>query len=433
MYDMESISRHFNDDLMKGRFGIELEGLRVTNTGKLALTPHPNKFNQYPFNRYITNDFSESQIEMITPCCTSLDQTYNILSKLHDIVDNNLYSREILWNQSIPCILPEPNKIPIAKFKGNENSEELINYRNNLLQRYDIKKQLISGVHFNFSFDNHVLHELHTQLNPEIKYNEFKNQVYLKIARNYQRYCWLIIYLTGASVGIHNTFTEESKKLAIVDDENKGYYNPYACSLRNSTIGYKNIVELYPNYEDVNSFVKDVREYISKDYISHSKELYSQIRLKPYDLQHPLTSLSNDGINYIEIRTLDINPFEKSGINKDDLKFLHLFMIYMLLLEEENNIKWQEEAIYNENIVAEAVYCQNTKLIENNKKINFKKAGLTHLENLTQLCNEIGYYDENLVANMIAKIKNPQLTYSQQLISSIKENGFINTHLNFAS
>lgn len=429
MYEMRSISQKFNDKITEGRFGLELEGLRVTKDGKLSLTPHPNKFNNPPYDQYITNDFSESQIEIITPCCSSLNQTYDVLSKLHGIVQKNLNPNEMLWNQSIPCILPSNDEIPIAKFEGNENSEELINYRKNLLKRYDIKKQLISGIHFNFSFDNKLLHEMHRKLNPEKQYNDFKNQMYLKIARNYQRYCWLIIYLTGASVGAHNTFTEESKKLAVVDDENEGFYNPYSCSLRNSTIGYKNIVDLYPRYDNVDSFVKDVMDYIKQGYISNAKELYTQIRLKPYNLESPLESLYNDGINYIEIRTLDINPFDRNGISKDDLQFLHLFMIYMLLLEENDNDEWLKEGINNENLIAELAFHKNTKLKENDRKINVKKSALNHLKNMAEISEDMNNYGIDVIATMKNRIEDPKQTYSQQLISLIKENGFINSQL----
>ena len=429
MYEMRSISKKFNERILEGRFGLELEGLRINKNGKLALTPHPTKFNQEPYSNYITNDFSESQIEMITPCHPSLDKAYDVLSKIRETVTSNLNPNEMLWNQSIPCILPSDDEIPIARFEGNENSEELINYRKNLLKRYDIKKQLISGVHFNFSFDNELLHEMHRKLSPEKKYNQFKNQVYLKIARNYQRYCWLIIYLTGASVGAHNTFTEESKKLAVMDDENEGFYNPYSTSLRNSTIGYKNMIDLYPGYDRIESFVKDVRDYIKQGYISNSKELYTQIRLKPYNLESPLNSLYNDGINYVEIRTLDINPFDKNGISKDDLKFLHLFMVYMLLLEENDNEKWLEEGISNENLIAELAFHKKTKLNENDKRINVKRSALNHLKNMSELSEDMGNYACDIISDMERRIKDPQETYSQKLISLIKENGYINGNL----
>ncbi len=216
MYGLESVWSGFGQDVVKGKFGVELEGLRVVKgEGSLALSSHPYIFNRLPFNRYVTNDFSESQLEIVTPCYSSLDRVYDVLLSLYDFVDRNLCSNEMVWNQSMPCILPGDEDIAIAKFRGNSRAEELIGYRRGLLKRYNIKKQLISGVHFNFSFDNGFLHGLYDRLCLDMVYNDFKNQVYLKIVRNYQRYCWLIIYLTGASVGVHDSFTDESRKLAV--------------------------------------------------------------------------------------------------------------------------------------------------------------------------------------------------------------------------
>lgn len=425
----------FGQDIVKGKFGIELESLRVVKgDAKLALSSHPSIFNCLPFNKYITNDFSESQVEIVTPCYSSLDRAYGMLCNLYGVVDSNLCSSEMLWNQSMPCILPDGGSIPIAKFRGNSDAVDLISYRNDLLRRYDVKKQLISGVHFNFSFDNGVLHSLYDRLYFDMGYNEFKNQIYLKIARNYQRYCWLIIYLTGASVGVHGSFTDESRKLAVEYDGNGGFYSPYACSFRNSSVGYKNIVDLYPDYSSVESFVGDIKSYIDKGYISHLKELYCQIRLKPYDLGSPLRSLYDDGINYVEVRTLDLNPFERYGISKEDLEFLHVFLIYMLIMEEDDdNECWQEEAVYNENIVAGCVYHKNTKLIENNRKVDFRKAAKKHIRNLYELSLQINPYGDDLISNMEDKVRNPNLNYSKRLISLIKEDGYINSQLDIMS
>ena len=65
---------------------------------------------------------------------------------------------------------------------------------------------MISGVHFNFSFSDYLIDKLFENNIEDISYKEFKNRIYLKISRNYIRYCWLIIYLTGSSIGFHKTY-----------------------------------------------------------------------------------------------------------------------------------------------------------------------------------------------------------------------------------
>ncbi len=192
-------------------------------------------------------------------------------------------------------------------------------------------------------------------------------------------------------------------------------------------------MDLYPSYDDVGSFVGDIRSYIGSGYISHVKELYCQIRLKPYDLVNPLRSLYNDGINYVEVRTLDLNPFERCGVSKEDLEFLHVFLIYMLFVEEDDNENWQKEAAYNENIIAELAYHKKTKLIENNKKVDFKRSAKKHMKNLSELSLQINPYGDELIENMRNKIKDPSLNYSKKLISLIEKNGYINSQLDLIS
>lgn len=144
-------------DIKKGRFGIEKESVRVNENGELATTPHPEIFGEKTENPYITVDFSESQIEMITPTVNSVEKAYDFLRNIHEIVATNLKD-EYLWSQSVPPILPSEELIPLGKFPQNK---ELEKYREKLALKYGRKKQLLSGIHFNFSFDDEFLKELY--------------------------------------------------------------------------------------------------------------------------------------------------------------------------------------------------------------------------------------------------------------------------------
>lgn len=184
------------------------DGLLFTTTpidGKLSLRPHPSVFGNKSSNPFITTDFSESQIEIITPTFDSIDEAYEVFTLLSDLVNTSLPEDECLWFQSLPCILPYSDKIPIAKY--DETGKDNENYRKELARKYGVQKQLISGVHFNFSFKEDIIKKLYAKTKTNYTYKEFKNEVYLKIARNYLRYVWLIIYLTGCSVGAHKTFS----------------------------------------------------------------------------------------------------------------------------------------------------------------------------------------------------------------------------------
>lgn len=415
-------------EILKGSFGIEWESLRVKNDGQLSLTPHPTVFGDKLKNPLVTTDFSESQIEIITPTFNKIDKAYDTFTILSDIVNNSLPDDEYLWLQSMPCILPPPNQIPIAKYPKEGKSSR--KYREKLAQKYGLKKQMISGVHFNFSFSDYFIDKLFENNIEDISYKEFKNRIYLKISRNYIRYCWLIIYLTGSSIGFHKTY--ESDKIPLMDkkDNDDGYYSSQGPSFRNGSHGYKNLKALYPSYDTVEEFVKDINIFIENRDLSEAKELYSQIRLKPKNPDDLLNSLINDGIEYLEIRTLDINPFYKCGLVKHDMKFLHLFLIYMLIKEESDYSNWQIEAKINEENTAEMGYSDNLRLLKDGKKVKFKDWACDIIEEMYEMCEELNFDKADLTLNlMYNRILNKNLTYGQRLLKLIGENGYINTHI----
>ncbi len=151
----------------------------------------------------------------------------------------------------------------------------------------------------------------------------FKDAVYLKVTRNYLRYRWLVIYLTGCSVGLHQSYIPGCvAQMSPVDDKGS-YLETTGPSFRNSACGYKNITPLFPDYTTVATFTRDVRGFMEKGYLSAPKELYTQVRLKSKEVADVLGSLEKDGIAYLEIRTMDLNVFDPCGIAKIDMTFLH--------------------------------------------------------------------------------------------------------------
>ena len=235
--------------------------------------------------------------------------------------------------------------------------------------------------------------------------------------------------MTGCSVGCHETFTKDCIKLTDCEDGYGGHYTTKGPSLRNSSIGYKNLIKLYPSYKNVLSFTDDLKSYLKKGVLIQAKELYAQIRLKPKDPQNMITSLINDGIQYVEIRTLDINPFYKCGLIKQDMKFLHIFLIYMLIKDESEYENWQEEAILNEENTAEKAYDSSMRLIKDGSEIILKDWALELINEMYIMCEELGIKKEKTLDLMYNRIKNPSLTYGQRLIKLVEKNGFINTHV----
>ena len=414
------------DEILAGSFGIEWESLRAKDEGKLSLTPHPEVFGDKLNNPVVTTDFSESQIEIITPTFHTIDKAFDVFSLLSDIVNSSLPEDEYLWFQSIPCILPYWDQIPIAQYSGEGKSSQ--KYREDLAKKYGVKKQMISGVHFNFSFTDDFLKKLNALEDPDLSFKEFKNKVYLKITRNYLRYCWLIIYLTGCSIGSHKTFSNECIHLMDARDDFGSFYSTKGPSFRNASCGYKNLIELYPSYDSVDEFVDDVNSFIENGDLSEAKELYTQIRLKPKNPKDLLNSLKNDGIEYIEIRTLDINPFYKCGLVKHDMKFLHLFLIYMLIKNESDYADWQKEAKINEENTAESAYVESMRLLRDGEEVTLKSWAADIINEMYGMCEVLGLDETSTLNLMLNRIADSNLTYGQRLLKLIKENGYINTH-----
>ena len=116
LYNLNVLKELSPEDIFEGGIGIEREGLRVNHNGELALTPHPQFFEPKLTNPYITTDFSESQIEIVTPTGASPEETYNMLSALTTAVHKNLREGELYWPQSVPGIVPAAAYDPYPSF-----------------------------------------------------------------------------------------------------------------------------------------------------------------------------------------------------------------------------------------------------------------------------------------------------------------------------
>ena len=422
-----NLSKLSSREILKGSFGIEWESLRAKGEGELSLTPHPEVFGDKLTNPLITTDFSESQIEIITPTFDTIDEAFNTFSLLADLVNSSLPEDEYLWFQSIPCILPYWDQIPIAQYSEEGISSQ--KYREDLAKKYGVKKQMISGVHFNFSFSEEFLRKVYSMGDDDLSFKEFKDGIYLKIARNYLRYCWLIIYLTGCSIGSHKTFSNDCLHLMDAKDDYGSYYSTRGPSFRNASCGYKNLKELYPSYDTVEEFTRDVNAFIENGDLSEAKELYTQIRLKPKNPKDLLNSLKNDGIEYIEIRTLDINPFYQCGLVEHDMKFLHLFLIYMLVKSESDYADWQREAKLNEENTAEKAYVDSMRLLRDGREVTLKSWAAEIINEMYGMCEVLGIDEGRTLNLMLNRISNPDLTYGKRLLRLIEEQGYINTHI----
>jgi len=413
-------------DLFRGQFGLEKENVRVDQEGKLALTPHPKAFGSKTDNPYIQTDFSESQIEMITPSFDSIEETYQFLNALQDIVSLEL-DGELLWTSSNPPILLDENEIPIAKMNDPIADE----YRKVLADKYGKKRQLLSGIHYNFSFDEQFLQKLYEVAGQGSVYKDFKDAIYLKIARNTLRYRWLLIYLTGASPVFDKTYMEQCVSLSHSDD-NKSYYFPNMNSLRNSECGYRNNKPFYVSFDSTSDYVHDLNSLIEQDDLLSEKEFYSAVRLKTAKRFNPLQELVDDGVAYIELRLIDLNPLYKVGISKDTMHFIHLFILFMLLKEDESfNIEDQKMAdLYHDQMMKQGI--DGVVNFSNGFYGTMKDMALACIDEMKAMVKLLQQDVEEWIKILNGekqKIMHPELGFAVQIKSHIQKSTYMKYHL----
>ena len=427
---LQNLKKLFNGkELLKGNIGIERESLRVNEYGMLSKENHPSVFGDKLKNPYITTDFSESQVELITPTFKSSEDTYNFLSNLYDISVLEIKD-EYLWPESMPCIIPEDESIiKIASFNDSIEGIEARVYRENLVKKYGIKKQLMSGIHYNFSFDENIIKKLFKNSNTKEDYKTFKDNLYLKVTRNYLRYSWLIIYLLGSSSLVHESYIKKDNDLEKISKDT--FSNVGAVSYRNGEGGYKNNIELFPDYYSVKGYVDSINKWVDKKYLQSHKELYSSVRLKAKDKKDLLNSLLEDGIYYLEYRNIDINPFDKCGVSLKDLTFLQLFNLFLLIKEESDYKFWQEEALFNQRVISK--YGNNDiNLKLDGEEVSKEKWALKILKEIEIINDELNLGKDEIISYEVSKVKDYKLTYSYKIIEKVKEEGYVNAHINLA-
>ncbi|MDO4535647.1 MAG: bifunctional glutamate--cysteine ligase GshA/glutathione synthetase GshB [Clostridium perfringens] len=417
-------------ELLKGGFGVELESLRVDKNGVLSSKMHPNVFGDKLENPYITTDFSESQVEMITPVMKSSEEVFQALNVLYDIVSLEIKD-EYLWPESMPCVIENEEDIMVAKYSSTKKGNEAREYREGLVKKYGAKKQLISGIHYNFSFNEMLIKKLFEKREDEnISYKEFKDSIYLKVTRNYLRYRWFIVYILGASPVIHKSYDKDMLNNACKINH-EIYGNNSVISYRNSSLGYKNNTNIYPSYKSVKSHIESLDNLVWDKVISNYKELYSQIRLKAKDNYNLKKSLLEDGINYLEIRSIDINPLAKVGITLEDLKFINLFTLFLLNEDESGYNLWQEEALNNQ-LDTSLLGLGNIKLLRDGESISKENWGNYVLEKMSIINKDFNLNLDEIIDDKKNVINDYKNTYSYKIREKIKEEGFVNFNLNLS-
>ena len=375
----------------QARFGIEREGQRVDLAGNLAKTDHPAIFGDRSYHPYIQTDFSETQTEMITPVTDSIPELFQYLAAVYDVTARSIPKEEMIWPLSMPPALPEKDEeIIIAKLK---NFEDVL-YRRYLAKEYGKRKQMVSGIHFNFEFGDELLRTLFSHQEEFQDFSEFKTELYLKTARNFMRYRWMITYLFGASpMSEKNYFLDESHPQEPVR------------SIRNSALGYTNHPNVKVSYASMKQYLADIERMIEEGKLSEEKEFYTPLRFRG---GKKVADLATTGVRYIELRNIDLNPYARLGINPEQVRFLQLFLMYMLWTEEKEDCdQWVAEGTTRNNKVA---------LEQPSDQTEFHQEGREILEGMKQMLVELDWLDSlYLVEKALTQMDHPEQTLAAKL------------------
>ncbi|KNC65398.1 glutamate--cysteine ligase [Pseudoalteromonas ardens] len=432
--------------------GIEREALRIKPSGEIAKTPHPKGAGHALTHGAITTDFSESLLEFITPVSESPEET---LAQLKDLQKYTLshMGDELLWPMSMPCYIKQEDDIVLAQFGQSNIGRMKTLYREGLKNRYGSMMQAIAGVHFNISFPDSLWQSLQQLEHDTRPLQDFVSAQYLGLIRNFKRELWLISYLFGASPALCNSFLQGKNSQLPFKELGQGtLYLEHGTALRLGDLGYTNSAQssLRVTYNSLDEYIiglqkaircrSDLYDHIpdyqheapkqlNKNILQIENEFYSPIRPKRNGRsgETPTQALSRGGIEYVEIRALDVNPFSETGIDLDQILFLDVFLSYCLL-KDSPELSWDEQQTCDANLQQVINEGRNpqVKLQQNGEARSLQHWGediFAQLSAVAALMDEA--QGSQRYAPVIAKlhtwVTQPELTLSGRIIASLVE------------
>ncbi|WP_434661313.1 glutamate--cysteine ligase [Paraburkholderia sp. A3BS-1L] len=443
------------DALTRGLRGIEKESLRVTRDGQLAMTPHSAALGSALTHPSLTTDYSEALIEIITPAEHDASITLEKLDELHRFVYATLArDGEMLWNESMPGLLPATDDgIPIARYGSSNIGRLKYVYRMGLALRYGRTMQCIAGIHYNYSLNEEVWRVLHAHDQSTATQIDYQSERYLALIRNFRRTSWLLMYLFGASPALDARFLR-GRAHALETFDADTLYLPYATSLRMSDLGYSNTTgqsALHADYDTLTGYLDALTQAVSQPYppyeaigthrdgewvqintnvLQIENEFYSTIRPKrvTYPGERPLHALAARGVQYVEVRCMDIDPFEPTGISLEAARFLDAYLL-TCALEESPLLPAADYAQANENfgLVTKEGRRPGLELKRGNDTVSLQDWAaelLSKIERSAAVLDALRGGDEHArsLAAQRAKLADASLTPSARVLEAMRGN-----------
>ena len=451
---LEVLERQQNRGILVGiNRGIEKESLRIDPGGRLAQTPHPSRLGSALTHPSITTDYSEALLELITPVSSSIEGSLQRLEDIHSFVYQQL-GDEMLWTASMPCVVAGDTSIPVAQYGTSNVAKMKTVYRYGLGHRYGRLMQTIAGIHYNFSMPQEYWEIAWRDAGSPGDRTAYISERYLGLIRNFRRYSWLLIYLYGASPAVCASFLRgrDNHGLQPFDADARSLYLPYATALRMGGLGYTSDAQKQLNvcYNSLENYVATLSRAILQPHAAYRQfptgqngdyqqlndsllqienEFYSPIRPKRVARsgEPPLCALTRAGIEYIEVRCVDISPFLNVGLDAGQIRFLDTFLLYCLLQESPPCVE-EEQVAQATNLEA---------VVNRGRQPGLLLAGSSGSKPLAQWGDELlnalrpiallldsvhgcGDYSATL-DEQLAKVTDPDLTPSARVLREMRE------------
>ncbi len=388
-------------------------------------------------------------MEFITPVSTDIEGSLQCLQDVHSFVYSQL-GEEQLWTASMPCVVHGDEHIPLAQYGSSNVAQMKTAYRRGLGNRYGRIMQTIAGIHYNFSLPQNLWQALQQQDYDKRPLQDYITDSYFELIRNFRRYSWLLVYLYGASPAVCNSFLR-GRQHQLQSFDHNSVYLPYATALRMGDLGYQSsaqenlkicynsidnyietlrqaIINTHPDYEKIGTNVDGKYQQLSDALLQIENEFYSPIRPKrvTHSGETPLGALRQRGVEYIEVRCIDVNPYLPMGIDADQIRFIDCFLLYCLFErspmcddDERDHISHNLKAVVNNG------RDPSLKLTTRNNEYSLQQWGNSLLDGIEKVAAQLdtaygGTDYQRICKEQRAKITDSSLTPSAQILSDMR-------------
>jgi len=452
---LELLVKSNQQNLLKGGLkGIEKESLRITADNQISQQAHPTKLGSALTHSSITTDYSEALLEFITPPFAEIDDALNYMKALHKFTYDQI-GDELLWATSMPCGISGDKSIPIAQYGSSNIGKMKHIYRQGLGHRYGRAMQVIAGIHYNYSVPETLWPALKELEGSNKSLDEFQNDGYFSMTRNLQHNGWLLLYLFGASPALCKSFLKshhDNQSVALKEFDDYTLYKPHATSLRMSDIGYKNshqatlnisynnvseyvacltqAIEMpWPAYENIGVNVGGEYRQLNDRLLQIENEYYSTVRPKQIAQagEKPTLALKRRGVRYIEIRSLDLNPYDPVGMSAPQLRFVEAFALYCLLSESpEDSLSTKNSFKFNISETARRGRKPDLLLDSSGDRRKLTEWALELLDAIQPICELLDSGEkeplyQQALAQQIERTHNAELTPSAKILAGMQQ------------